>query len=58
VQIGQREQEEHPIEKKDDGESSAYSLFVYKLAQSFRAIGYHVKSTSEFSNILEKQKNQ
>ena len=37
-------------------ESTAYSLFVDKLAQSFGAIGYHVKSNSEFNNVLKSKR--
>jgi hypothetical protein len=40
MQIGQ--EQEHPIKEKDEEESTAYSLIVDKLAQSFGAIGYHV----------------
>jgi hypothetical protein len=38
MQIGQQGEQEHAIEQ----ESTAYSLFVDKLAQSFGAIGHHV----------------
>ena len=52
MQIGQREEREHPIEKKDeDEESSAYSIFVY-VVRSHITKDYYLRRLRIFFNYI------
>jgi hypothetical protein len=52
MQIGQREEREHPIEEKDeDEESSAYSLFVYAIRSQITR-DYYLRCLRIFFNHI------